>query len=44
MLIQRASDIASSEITPENVYQTRREFLKTASAIIAPVASAVRDP
>ena len=37
MLIQRASDILSSEITPEDVYQNRREFLKT--ALFAPVAA-----
>ena len=34
MLIQRASDIPSSEITPESVYQNRREFIKAASAFL----------
>ena len=32
MLIKRASDIRSSEITPEAVYRSRREFLQTAAA------------
>jgi sulfoxide reductase catalytic subunit YedY len=32
MLIKRASDSRSSEITPESVYRSRREFLQTASA------------
>jgi sulfoxide reductase catalytic subunit YedY len=32
MLIKRASDIRSSEITPESVYRSRREFLQTAAA------------
>ncbi len=30
MLIQRATDILSSEITPERVYRSRREFMKMA--------------
>src|SRR5262249_42814937 len=34
MLIQRASDIASSEITSETLYHNRREFIKTASSIL----------
>jgi sulfoxide reductase catalytic subunit YedY len=34
MLIQRASDIPSSEITSESLYRNRREFIKTASAIL----------
>ena len=34
MLIQRASDIPSSEITSETLYHNRREFIKTASAIL----------
>src|SRR5881394_2509155 len=34
MLIQRPSDIASSEITPENIYQTRRDFMKAASIFL----------
>jgi len=32
MLIKRASDIRSSEITPEPVYRSRREFLRTTAA------------
>jgi sulfoxide reductase catalytic subunit YedY len=32
MLIKRASDIRSSDITPESVYRSRREFLQTAAA------------
>jgi len=36
MLIQRASNILPSEITPERVYRNRREFLK--AAILAPLA------
>ena len=34
MLIQRAADIPSSEITPESVYQNRREFMITAAAFL----------
>src|SRR5262249_58976060 len=34
MLIQRSSDISSSEITLENLYHNRREWIKTASAIL----------
>src|SRR5215468_10573676 len=37
MLIQRGADILSSEITPEGVYQNRREFMKT--ALLAPAAA-----
>jgi len=33
MLIKRASDIKSSEITPESVYRSRREFMKSAAAL-----------
>src|SRR5437867_3239950 len=36
MLIQRAADIPSSEITPECVYQNRREFMKAASGFLLP--------
>ena len=36
MLIQRASDILPSEITPEPVYRNRREFLK--AALLLPLA------
>jgi methionine sulfoxide reductase catalytic subunit len=39
MLIQRASDIASSEITSENLYRNRREWIKTASAILGIAAA-----
>src|SRR5262249_30914688 len=39
MLIQRASDIASSEITSETLYHNRREFIKTASAILGIAAA-----
>lgn len=38
MLIQRASDILSSEITPERAYRSRRDFLK--AALFAPLAGA----
>jgi len=34
MLIQRASDIRSSEITSEGLYHNRREFIKTASTVL----------
>jgi len=34
MLIQRATDLLSSEITPENVYVNRREFMR--AALVAP--------
>ena len=40
MLIQRASDILSSEITPERVYRNRRDFLK--AAFFAPLAGAAQ--
>ena len=39
MLIQRASDIPSSEITPENLYRNRREFIRTASAFLGIAAA-----
>ena len=38
MLIRRASDIPSSEITPESLYHNRRDFMKTASALLAGAA------
>ena len=38
MLIQRAADVASSEITPETLYQNRRQFIKAASAFLIPAA------
>ena len=44
MLIQRASDIASSEITPEDLYHSRREFIKTASALLGIAAAATIAP
>ena len=34
MLIKRASDIPSSEITSETLYRNRREFIKAASAAL----------
>ena len=40
MLIQRASDNLSSEITPERVYRSRRDFLK--AAFFAPLAGAAQ--
>src|SRR3990172_6983742 len=39
MLIQRASDIASSDITPENLCHNRREFIKMASAVLGVAAA-----
>lgn len=33
MLIRRPDDIPSSEITPESVYQNRRQFMGTAGAL-----------
>ena len=38
MLIQRAPDIPSSEITSETLYHNRREFIKTASAALGTAA------
>jgi sulfoxide reductase catalytic subunit YedY len=34
MLIQHGADVASSEITSEKLYQNRREFIRSASAIL----------
>jgi len=42
MLIQRASDILPSEITPERVYQNRREFVK--AALFAPLTRGAQAP
>jgi sulfoxide reductase catalytic subunit YedY len=39
MLIKRTSDIPSSEITSENLYHNRREFIKTASAALGIAAA-----
>jgi sulfoxide reductase catalytic subunit YedY len=39
MLIQRASDIRSSEITSEGLYHNRREFIKMASAALGITAA-----
>src|SRR5438477_25981 len=39
MLIKRAFDIPSSEITSENLYHNRREFIKTASAVLGIAAA-----
>src|SRR5262245_23444404 len=44
MLIQRASDIPSSEITSENLYHNRREFIKTASAALGIAAAGIIIP
>jgi len=40
MWIRRASDIASSEITPESVYRNRRHFLITAASVLASASAA----
>lgn len=40
MLIKPASDIPSSEITPESVYLNRRQFIKAMSAAVATTAAA----
>jgi len=42
MLIQRAFDIPSSEITPETVYQNRRQFIRTAAALLLPATAAAQ--
>src|SRR5262245_30874968 len=39
MLIQRASDVPSPEITPDTLYHNRREFIKTASAVLGTAAA-----
>src|ERR1051326_8501781 len=39
MLIQRAADILSSEITSETLYHNRREFIKSASTILGIAAA-----
>jgi sulfoxide reductase catalytic subunit YedY len=39
MLIQRASDIPSSEITPERLFHGRRDFIKYASAVLGVAAA-----
>ena len=39
MLIQRASDIPSSEITSESLYHNRREFIRTASTVLGIAAA-----
>ncbi|HEY5615824.1 MAG TPA: protein-methionine-sulfoxide reductase catalytic subunit MsrP [Bacteroidota bacterium] len=38
MLIKRANDILSSEITSESLYHNRREFIRTAGAVAAGLA------
>lgn len=38
MLIQRARDILSSEITPESVYLNRRQFMLGSAGLLLPVA------
>ena len=35
MLIKKAADIRSSEITPKSVYLRRREFLQAGTAAVA---------
>jgi len=40
MLIRKGLDIRSSEITPEDLYYNRREFMRTAAGVIAGVAAA----
>jgi methionine sulfoxide reductase catalytic subunit len=44
MLIKKADDIRSSEITPEGLYHNRREFLKAASTVIGASAFGVMLP
>jgi sulfoxide reductase catalytic subunit YedY len=39
MIIRRASDIPSSEITPEKLYHNRRDFIRTASAAFVTAAA-----
>ena len=39
MLIKRAFDIPSSDITSENLYHNRREFIKTASTVLGIAAA-----
>ena len=39
MLIQRPSDVPSSEITTETLYHNRREFIKAASAVLGIAAA-----
>ena len=39
MLIKRPEDIPSSEITPENLYRNRREFLRIASTALGVAAA-----
>jgi sulfoxide reductase catalytic subunit YedY len=42
MLIRQATDIPSSEITPERIYQNRREFLKASAALLLPAIQSTR--
>jgi sulfoxide reductase catalytic subunit YedY len=44
MLIKRASDIPSSEITSEGLYHNRRDFIRAASAAVAATAAGVLLP
>jgi sulfoxide reductase catalytic subunit YedY len=39
MLIKRAFDIPSSDVTSENLYHNRREFIKTASTVLGIAAA-----
>ncbi len=41
MLIKKPSDIRSSEITPKELYQTRRQFIKTAGMVTGAAAVGV---
>jgi sulfoxide reductase catalytic subunit YedY len=43
MLIRRSADIASSEITPKQTYLRRREFLASAGAALAALATGTLD-
>jgi sulfoxide reductase catalytic subunit YedY len=42
--MRRAADIPSSEITPERIYQNRREFIKTSAALLLPALQSKRGP
>jgi methionine sulfoxide reductase catalytic subunit len=44
MLIKKPSDIASSAITPESIYQARREFMRGAMSVAALGAGGVLSP
>jgi methionine sulfoxide reductase catalytic subunit len=44
MLITRAPDLRSSEITPKSLYLRRREFIQAASGVLVTAAAAVAAP